>query len=608
MIMNKLRSGDFVKWVMYIVIGTFVGSILFAWGMDIGGSKFGGQKMTIGKIGDKVIPYPQFNEELNNRLRSERRENEMSLYKAAKMREDLFQQMVAQAILDKEIKSLNLKGSSDELIQYFHKNPPPGLSENPYFQTDSVFDTSKYYQFLDSPEAYNIPGMSALEAYAANFTIPANQLQALILNSVKVTDLEARDQVVASQEKADVEYLFLPSKVMPVDSAGLVEKEVAQYYKTHSDSFRTEGMAEVQYVSLPKQPTPADDEAVKTEMENLYQRLMSGDDFGALAMEWSDDGSAKDSGDLGSFGRGNMVKPFEEVAFSLKQGEISKPFKSPFGYHIVQVTEIQKKEDKVRARHILRKVEASPATIDVLRAEADSLLSIVKEGRSLKELADARQLAVSTTGLFEKGASIPGFDGENRYLPGLKSLAFNTEEKTAEVLENDGAFYVAVVIRSCKAGTAPSEFVTERIKNSLMLQKKEKAALEKMETVLKTIHSENLPLSQVPSHFDGVQYYTQNDQTRLSFLPGLGAASTVMSKAFSLPEGGLSEALLATGGAAIIRLVKKTPLTEEQIVQAIPSMRRNLNDQARYRIYSDWFETRRKAMTIVNNLETFYQQ
>jgi len=69
----------------------------------------------------------------------------------------------------------------------------------------------------------------------------------------------------------------------------------------------------------------------------IMERLKKGEKFGKLAKELSiDSGSAKRDGSLGYFGRGMMVKPFEEAAFKLQIGETSEPVKSEFGYHIIK--------------------------------------------------------------------------------------------------------------------------------------------------------------------------------------------------------------------------------------------------------------------------------
>ena len=69
----------------------------------------------------------------------------------------------------------------------------------------------------------------------------------------------------------------------------------------------------------------------------VLERLKKGENFANLAKELSiDKGSGKRGGDLGSFGRGMMVKPFEEAAFKLERGQISEPVKTEFGYHIIK--------------------------------------------------------------------------------------------------------------------------------------------------------------------------------------------------------------------------------------------------------------------------------
>lgn len=69
----------------------------------------------------------------------------------------------------------------------------------------------------------------------------------------------------------------------------------------------------------------------------VLERLKKGESFANLAKELSiDKGSGKRGGDLGSFGRGMMVKPFEEAAFKLEKGQLSEPVKTEFGYHVIK--------------------------------------------------------------------------------------------------------------------------------------------------------------------------------------------------------------------------------------------------------------------------------
>jgi parvulin-like peptidyl-prolyl isomerase len=104
-----------------------------------------------------------------------------------------------------------------------------------------------------------------------------------------------------------------------------------------------------------------DPSKAKAKAEDILKRARAGEDFAALAKEFSTDpGSKGEGGELGWFGHGKMVKPFEDAAFSLQPGQISDVVESDFGFHIIQVEERATKngddgkpEEQVRARHIL---------------------------------------------------------------------------------------------------------------------------------------------------------------------------------------------------------------------------------------------------------------
>ncbi|MBO0739939.1 MAG: peptidylprolyl isomerase [Hyphomicrobiaceae bacterium] len=104
------------------------------------------------------------------------------------------------------------------------------------------------------------------------------------------------------------------------------DAEAKKFYETQVGSLKSDQEVRARHILVDS----------KDKAREVYEKLAHGSDFARLAKEYSKDPGSKDQGgDLGFFGRGQMVPQFEEVAFRLKKGEISEPFESQFGWHIV---------------------------------------------------------------------------------------------------------------------------------------------------------------------------------------------------------------------------------------------------------------------------------
>ena len=123
----------------------------------------------------------------------------------------------------------------------------------------------------------------------------------------------------------------------------------------------------------------AQKEESKARLRELRERILNGEDFNALAQKYSEDPSARSNGgEMGFVGRGAMVPQFEAMGFKLRKGEISQPFESPFGIHIMQL--IDRRGNEYNSRHIL--LLGNPSDEDIRKAESylDSLRrKIVKD-------------------------------------------------------------------------------------------------------------------------------------------------------------------------------------------------------------------------------------
>lgn len=167
--------------------------------------------------------------------------------------------------------------------------------------------------------------------------------------------------------------------------------EVKRFYsKIPADSlpFYSSDVEVGQIVKVAKISESQKEEA-KKKLNDLRMRIMQGEDFNELAKKYSEDPSAQyNSGEMGFVGRGAMVPSFEAMAFKLKKGEISQPFESPFGFHLMQL--IDRRGNEYNSRHIL--ILATPSGEDLKRASRflDSLrLRIL--GDSIKFEAAAKE-------------------------------------------------------------------------------------------------------------------------------------------------------------------------------------------------------------------------
>jgi len=169
----------------------------------------------------------------------------------------------------------------------------------------------------------------------------------------------------------------------------ITPKEIKVFYKEiHQDSLPLINVA-YQVAEIVKKPpiSAAEKLAVKEKLFNLRTRILKGESFATLAILYSEDpGSAKKGGELGMYGRGELYPEFEDVAYGLKEGEISGIVETEAGYHIIQM--IEKKDEFINVRHILLRPKISPYALKEAAVFLDSIRNlIVKNSITFKAAA-----------------------------------------------------------------------------------------------------------------------------------------------------------------------------------------------------------------------------
>lgn len=132
---------------------------------------------------------------------------------------------------------------------------------------------------------------------------------------------------------------FLSKEIM--QKVNVSPEEVKTYYDSHPESFKRPEQVRASHILLKVDPKAdqAQKAKIKKDLVNIHKKLKKGEDFAALAKQYSQCPSNEKGGDLGFLGKGQTAKAFEETAFSLKPNEMSGVIETEFGYHIVKVTE-----------------------------------------------------------------------------------------------------------------------------------------------------------------------------------------------------------------------------------------------------------------------------
>ncbi|MCK9555457.1 peptidylprolyl isomerase [bacterium] len=189
--------------------------------------------------------------------------------------------------------------------------------------------------------------ISVMPAAYDDENVKKQVLDSMIINSL-IYDMAVEKGVDKDEEllsrindikKSMASQIFIEREVL--DKISLTDEETRKYYDEHSEEFVIPERIKASHILI-QIPENADEDVkdkAKKAAEDILNRINNGEKFEVLAEEMSDCPSSKRGGDLGFFARGQMVPEFEDAAFDLEVGGISRVVETRFGYHIITVTE-----------------------------------------------------------------------------------------------------------------------------------------------------------------------------------------------------------------------------------------------------------------------------
>lgn len=492
-----------------LIIWTIVGLIIITFALfGLSGYLGGGGKSIVATVNGVEITENELLREYQNtqqRLQQMLGQN----YRADLFDEQALKARVLEGLIQRELINQALEDAGFDVAP---EQVRATIQNIPAFQDESgKFSVERYKQVLA------VQGMnSAVFERQIARDIADQHLRNGIERSAFVTEAELTRYQQLQNQLRNIGYFRLPLSAY-LDKVQISDDEIRQYYESNPDAFRTPEQVAVDYVELDLadmakqvkvdaeqikafyeqhrdnyllQPeerkvrhilltvkAQQDDAAARDKAMQILARLQSGEDFASLARTVSEDpGSAQQGGDLGYIRRGMMDKPFEEAAFRLKQGQLSQPVRSRFGYHIIQVTDIKPARYKPLAevREQIRKELQLQQAEQRFYEEVDRLNNLSYEvPDSLQPVADELGLPVKHSPLFSRDGG-PGIFAN----PKLISAAFSDDvlnaNRNSDLVELSDTHVVVLHLREHKP---PARRPLAEVRSRIIAQLKQEKAM-----------------------------------------------------------------------------------------------------------------------------------
>ena len=599
--MTKLR--EFSKLFIIIVAASFIGLMVFEWGMDYTGKSR--TQNVVGSVNGHKLTYPMFTElyqQLYENQRARTGDTNFDENQLRQLRDQVWDQFIQRTLFKEEMEKLGITVSDSEIVYQIYNYPLEDFKQHPAFQTDGIFDMSKYKAALGDP---NIPWLQVEEIYRQQ--IPFVKLQNIITNTVRVSDEEALDAYKKQNIKAKVEYLGINASSFNTPDIQVTESEIKDFYNDHKEDYKQNEKRELTYVLFPIKTTHSDTAHVLSEFETIKKRLADGEEFKDLALEYSMDPSVQsNNGDLGYFDRNAMVKPFADAAFNAKIGDLVGPVETQYGLHLIKVEDKRTEDGKeeVKASHILLKVTPAPSTMEEQENKARFFSEDAKD-TGFDKMVEKDSLKTATTGLFEERSGyIPGPVGVN---PAVMNFAFASKlNEVSSVYKLDESYAVFKLTEIQPEGYQSLESVKPLVENRVKLEKAKAKAKTFAESIQNEVTSgEDFKRIADSDTSKNIRYNETGLFTINGNVPGVGKVVEFNAEAFSLNKGERSGLVETDRGYYYLHLLDKTAFDSTAFNQQKASLSRQLLNQKKNQIFADWYTSLKQKADIEDNRKLF---
>ncbi len=560
------------------------------------GSMNASKRTEVASVNDEPITVKEFQQAYQNTVQRMRGQfgNAMNdeLLKALNVKQQTVNSLIEQKLIDLEADKLKITVSDEELQD--------SLLSIKAFQRDGQFNMELYSRILGqngmTPETFEASQRQSLKE---------SKLRKMVLDSITVTDAEASTWYTFQNTKKTVDYIevnpdtftdLAPSaeevkkeyeankdkyksqpkrlvqylKFSPADyagKAGVTDDQVSAYYAQHEDQYKIAEKVEASHILI-RLDENADEAAVaaaKKEAMDVYEKAEKGEAFDELAKKFSQGPSGPNGGYLGTFEKDAMVKPFADVAFSMKEGEISKPVRTQFGWHVIKVSKrlpasvVSLDEAKAKIRSDLEKEELN----NIAYYKAGEAFDAVVDGDDFEQVALIAKKEIQETKAFS--ADGQGLEMDNAAAFAREAFSL-TDQGISDVKQLGEDYYLIRLKESIEPQQLPQEAVEADIIVSLTGDHQKKAAREKAEELLKKAQADT-PLADLAKEAN-LQMKTSEAFTRTQPVKGIADSSAIAAAAFKLDDAGkVYPEVVEAGGRYYLISVNRVDVPAEKEIQ-----------------------------------------
>ena len=562
-------------------------------------------RTTIAQINGEDISPDYFNQLVSQQLEQARSNGQkLNDFQIRRARDTAWDNMLQDVLVSQEVKRLNISASNEEVMYHLENNPPPFLQQNPSFQTDGVFDWDKYRTALASPQGDEwLP----IESFMKNTYVPNFKLQKLLDESIIITERNIKNEFIKRNVNYTISGIHITSGKVPVEESEPSDSEIREEYNKSKSDFKHDELRSVSYVSWKKEPAKNDSVSVQKLATAIYERAKEGEEFATLANEYSVDpgNQGTKGGDLGWFGKGQMIKEFEKAAFTAKKGEIIEPVKSNFGYHIIYVRDkkVENGEEKVLASHILLKIEISSTTLSNLKRDA-TLFSYDAQDNGFSSAVSEHNLdIVNHKKMNDEGFSIKGLGG----LRAAVRFAFNSKVgDVSDILENDQYFSVFTLDTIISPGFKSYEEVQAQIKSTLKKTKVMAATLDEANKLLLSISGNDMKLDDAIDDDSELDAVKNESKQLVQGFTSIGRSNYVTGALLAAKPGEILGPLETARGHAIIELKEISVFDSTEYEVQKESIRKTIFNQKQNQFFQAWLDDLKENAEIVDNRKFYF--